>query len=109
MKATSTARRRDAVSAQGLAAGNAVADQAASLLLTAYNNRKPAREAHPASDALSAIMEELRSALGVVASDPKVADALHRLDGAVWDCAVEHEDRAWYAAWAAAMALKGGR
>lgn len=62
-----------------------------------------------AEERVAAAVTQLERALGAVTATPAVATALHALDGAIWDCAAAHEDRAWHAAWALAMGLKGGR
>lgn len=92
----------------GLALGDWLADRAPRVLLAEFANREIAREGK-ASQRYTVILEELRTALGASASDPTIADVLHRLDGAVWDVAVEHEDRAWFAAWGTAAGLVGRR
>lgn len=89
----------------GQAAGAWLVTRAPHVLLAEYCNRNA--KAGEASERLSARMEALRAALGAMANDPDVASALQALDGAIWDCAVEHEDRAWHAAWTVSMRLRG--
>lgn len=91
----------------GIAAGKRLSERVPHVLLHEYANRKVGQESE-AEKRFSAVCDELRSVLGVVSSnDPQVAAVLHRLDGAVWDVAADHEDRAWHAAWTTAMALRG--
>lgn len=104
MKAAST--RRKQTIREGQAAGAWLTERAPHVLLAEYSNRKVDRST-PATQRLDAVMGTLRKALGPVANNPAVLDALHHLDGSIWDCAVEHEDRAWHAAWTAAMRLRG--
>ena len=100
---------RAVVSKDGQAVGVWLVDRAPHVLLAEYGNRKTSGKESLATQRFEAVMQSLRNSLGPVANDPAVVEALHKLDGAVWDCAVEHEDRAWYAAWTLAMSLKGGR
>lgn len=89
----------------GQAAGAWLVERAPHVLLTEYCQRKG--KSGEASDRVSVAVDDLRRTLGAMANDPSVSEALHRLDGAIWDCAVEHEDRAWHAAWSLAMNLRG--
>lgn len=94
----------------GQAIGAWLTERTAHVLLTEYNNRKVTHD-HQRGEAehrVNAIVAQLEKALGVMVDDPAVAAALKALDGAIWDCAVEHEDRAWHAAWTLAINLKGG-
>jgi hypothetical protein len=93
----------------GQAAGTWLIERAPHMLLTEYGQRPNGAHATESTRRLTAITGELQKALGPMANDPAVADAMHKLDGAIWDVAVEHEDRAWHAAWSLAMALQGGR
>ena len=106
MKTVTTRSIKQAVK-DGQAAGAWLSERAAHVLLSEFTNRKISSEGE-ASARVSVVMERLRKALGPAATDPAVADALQSLDGVIWDVAVEHEDRAWHAAWALAMNLKGG-
>lgn len=92
---------------EGRALGASLADKAPHVLLMEFSNRKQDQESDGAIK-VGKLFEDLRAALGVVSTDPVVATLLSELDAAIWDVAVEHEDRAWFAAWGAAMALKGG-
>lgn len=96
-----------AVSA-GQAAGLRLAQSAADVMLCEYSNRPSDGTVSASSERWSAAWDALHAALGVMASDPDVATALHDLDGAHGDELVEYEDRTWHAAWTAAMGLKGG-
>lgn len=91
----------------GQAAGSWLTERAAHVLLTEFGSRPIDKEGE-ASQRVSVVMEQLRRALGAMANDPDVSTSLQALDGAIWDCAVEHEDRAWHAAWTLAMNLACG-
>ena len=93
----------------GQAGGAWLAERAAAVLLAEYNNRPRSMQIEAESTRkLSAVMGRLRRALNTRAEEPAIAQALHELDGAIWDVAVEHEDRAFHVGWTAAMSLKGG-
>jgi hypothetical protein len=92
----------------GQAAGAWLAETAAHVLLAQYNNRPMTKESQPTTQ-WAYSWASLRSALGVMADDPDVAAALQALDDAHGDALVEHEDRAWHAAWTLAIGLKTGR
>lgn len=92
----------------GQAAGAWLTERAPHVLLAEFSERKIGGKAE-ASERVSTVMDQLRAALGVMATDPDVASMLQALDGAIWDCAAEHEDRAWHTAWTLAIGLKGGR
>lgn len=102
------AKQANQASADGKAAGAWLADHLPLLLLREYGGR-PVYAASTATQNLSALIDELRKAIGPAAGDPAVEKALHRVDGAVWELVVEYEDRAWHAAWTLAMSLRSGR
>src|SRR5687767_1342445 len=90
---------------EGEAAGVWLSTRASDVLLKAFTNR-PMQKQSASSEQWVAAWDLLRSSLGVMADDPEIAAALTELDEAHGDALVEHEDRAWHAAWTAAMALK---
>lgn len=102
-KASRTAKR---AAAFGAARGASLAQSAAALLLVAYNNQQG--PVSPASEQWWKAWEALQSALNARTNEPAVAAALRALDGAYGDALVECEDRAWHAAWHAAMGLITG-
>lgn len=91
----------------GQAAGAWLTERAAHVLLAEFSNRPNAAGQSEPSQRLQAAVDRLQSAIGPMMQDEEVAAAFHALDGAIWDVAVEHEDRAWHAAWIVAMGLKG--
>ncbi|MDP2319540.1 MAG: hypothetical protein Q8O42_09420 [Acidobacteriota bacterium] len=93
----------------GQAAGVWLAETAGHALLSAYSNRPTNGRMSDSSKRWLSAWDSLHAALGVMADDPKVAAALQELDGAHGDSAVEHEDRAWHAAWTLAMSLRSPR
>lgn len=95
------------IAREAQAAGAWLAERAPHVFLTEFGNR-PCAEASEASDRFYALVESLKQALGPVANDQNVAAILHQIDGVVWEIAVEHEDRAWHAAWSLAMGLRSG-
>lgn len=92
---------------EGQMAGAWLIERAPHVLLFEYSNREPERRSE-ASKRFDAAMEQLKTALNARADEPAISQALHAIDGAVWDVAVEHEDRAWHAAWTLATQLAGG-
>lgn len=93
----------------GQAAGAWLTERAPSVLLAEFSNRPSATGNSEPSQRLQAAVSRLQSAIGPMMQDKGVAAAFHALDGAIWDVAVEHEDRAWHAAWVLAMALRSPR
>jgi hypothetical protein len=91
----------------GQVAGAWLSERAPHVLLLEYGNRKVDEDSSEATATFTAAIDQLTRALGGHAQQPVIADALHKLDGAAWDLAVEHEDRAWHAAWTLAMQLRG--
>lgn len=91
---------------EGQAAAARLLDRAPHLLLTEFTQRKVEHDS-PATKSLDSVIAALKEAIGTLADDPDVSAALHKLDGVIWEIAVEHEDRAWHAAWTLAMNLRG--
>lgn len=91
---------------EGRAYGEQLAEKAAHILLTEYNNRP--QPFSPASERWADTYDQLKAALGVTGDDPRVLDALKALDDAHSDALVEIEDRAWHAAWHVATRLITG-
>lgn len=92
----------------GRDAGVELADAASDLFLRAYSVRPSNGVLSPANKRWSDAWDTLQEALGVTATDPTVRGALSELDGALGDYLVDHEDRAWHAAWTVAMSLRQG-
>jgi len=93
---------------EGIAAGAWLADRAAFALRSEFDRRPGA--ASMKTDAIRALdhaITTLKRSLGASVDNSDVSGALHALDGAIWDVVVDHEDRAWHAAWALAMNLRG--
>lgn len=88
------------------ACGAMLGESAAQILLHEYGNRN--QPTTPASERWYAAWNGLESALGVMAADPKIAEALKEVDDAYGNAIVEIEDRTWHAAWWAVMGLITG-
>ena len=86
----------------GLALGARTAD----VLLREYANRPAGGACSPATKRWSEALSLLNEMLGPQAQLPEFMGVIRELDEACGECMVEHEDRAWHAAWAAAMSLK---
>jgi hypothetical protein len=91
---------------EGRAYGELLAQAAARIMLTAYNERQ--QPTTPASDASNAALEDLRTALAGAADLPHVDAALREFENAHNNALVEIEDRAWHAAWTVATSLRAG-
>lgn len=91
----------------GREVGAKLADSAADILLRQFSNRPVTTESRASKQWVYA-WDLLRAALGSMADHDEVAAALAELDNAHGEALVEQEDRAWHAAWTAAMGLRGG-
>jgi len=87
----------------GQAAGAWLAERAPYVLLVEFSSRPHAANESEPSRRLQEAVNRLQSAIGPMMQDEAVAAAFHALDAAIWDVAIEHEDRAWHAAWQAAI------
>lgn len=106
----STPKKKNRISQdikEGRVAGAWLVERAPYVMLDEYVTRTTNGQTEAARRWGSA-WNALHTALGVMADDPNVRAALKELDGAYGDSAVEHEDRAWFAAWTVATSLKGG-
>lgn len=89
----------------GQAVGAWLTERAPHVLLEEFSSRPMATNQSEPSQRLEAAVDRLQSAIGPMMKDEQVAAAFHALDGAIWDVAVEHEDRAWHAAWHTAISI----
>lgn len=79
----------------GAAEGARLLKESPKLLLAAYCNRPVRGCPSPFADAWDVLV----AALGPLADDDTVRDALHALDRAHGEALANTEDEAWYAAW----------
>lgn len=88
----------------GHAAGVVLAERAAHLLLREFGERPRGRRTD-AERKFDAAITQVQAALE---ARPDALALVREFESAVWDIAVEYENRAWHAAWTLAMHLKGG-